>query len=138
MSKYQNARSIDLIMGSIHRFAPFVALALGGCVIVEVGDQRKGLRATRTHVGITRITTPPTGTGLAAVDVSTLGVGWDQGPFFGWHEGNLVFTDPTQCQLVVIIRSSIQAEHAAEILSALEGQEPCIADFTNSLDGQSR
>lgn len=122
----------------ILRIAPLFVLSLGGCAMVEVGTGDSGQRTTRTHVGITRIVTPATDAGLAAVQISTLGFGWDQGPFLGWHGGQLVYADPSQCQLVVIIREEIQAAHAAQILAALEGQDPCIADFTDSLSAASR
>lgn len=122
----------------ILRLAPLLALALGGCVTIEVGDQDRGQRTTRTHIGITRIVTPATQGNIAAVDVSTLGLGWDQGPFLGWHEGELVYADPGDCQLIVIIKKPVQAENAAQVLAALGGQNPCIADFTGRLGAASR
>jgi hypothetical protein len=120
-------------LGVYLKLAALLALALTGCVVVEVGDRDGGQRTARTHIGITRIVTPEVPDGLSAVEVKTLGVGWDKGPFLGWHAGNWITADPAKCQLVVIVRTPLDAEHAARIMQAMEGQDPCIADFSGSL-----
>lgn len=119
-------------MGAFLKIVAFLALALCGCVSIEVGPDDGSERSARTHIGITRITTPEATDHVAAVDISTLGIGWDDGPFVGWRESRLVFADPEECRLIVIVRSPAQAENAVEILRALEGQNPCIANFTET------
>ena len=101
--------------------------------MVDVGDRPGGDSTVRTHVGVTRIITPAVPEGLSAIDVKTLGVGWDKGPFAGWRAGNWISADPAKGQLVVIVRPPLEAEQAARIMQALEGQDPCIADFTGSV-----
>ena len=113
-------------------------LVLTGCVTVQVGDQAGGTRTSRTHIGITRIVTVEKPGAMAAVDVRTLGFGWDKGPFLGWRAGEWVTADPAKCQLLVIVRSPLEADNAAKVLAALEGQNPCIADLTGTLAPERR
>ena len=84
-------------------------------------------------IGVVRVTMPDRKGELSAIDVKTLGFGWDAGPFVGWRAGNWVMADPAKCQLLIVIRSPAQAENAAKVIQSLEGQEPCIADFTHTL-----
>ena len=70
---------------------------------------------------------------ISAVDIKMLGVGWDSGPFIGWQAGNWVIANPDDCQLIIIIKSAVQAENAQKVIQSLGGQQPCIADFTHSL-----
>ncbi|QLC25918.1 hypothetical protein HFP57_13385 [Parasphingopyxis algicola] len=80
-----------------------------------------------------RVVTPEAAGAVNAIDVETVGLGWDGGPFLGWHSGSWISADPARCQLLIVIRSPAQAENAATVLRALEGQDPCIADYTHSL-----
>jgi hypothetical protein len=111
------------------RLVMLSALLLGGCITVPVAP--KG--TTRTYVGLVRVVMPDRKGDLAAIDVAGLGVGWDQGPWLGWRAGNWVSADPAKCQLLIVIRSPAQADHAAKMLAELKGQDLCVADFTRSL-----
>lgn len=114
-----------------HRLALIVALAgtLPGCTVVQAGSGG----VSRTLVGVVRIEMPATAGRLAALDVKTLGGGWDGGPFLGWRSANWVVADPRDCQLAVIIRSGTAAEYAAKVLAQLKGANICVADFTHTL-----
>jgi len=112
------------------RIAPVLAFLLAGCATIDASEKTSDNRTSAIYFGITEVITPQTKGAISAIDVSTLGFGWDRGPFLGWHRGSWIEADPAKCQLVVIIRSPAQAENAARVLQALEGQTPCIADFT--------
>lgn len=103
--------------------------ALGGCTTVQLGE--KG--TSRIYLGAVRVVMPDTKGQLSAIEVQSLGIGWDKGPYLGWRAGNWVIADPKECQLLIVIRSPAQADNAAKVLSALEGQDPCIVDYTHSL-----
>jgi hypothetical protein len=132
-NRLDNCASLRHELEGVLKLALLLPLALTGCVTVDMADQDGGTRTSRTHIGITRIVTVEKPGAMTAVDVKTLGLGWDNGPFLGWRSGNWVTADPAKCQLVVIVRSSIEVENAAKVLAALKGQNPCIADFTGSL-----
>ena len=85
-----------------------------------------------TYVGIVRVIAPDHPGDLTAAEIKVLGVGWDRGPFAGWKAENRVSADPSECQLLVIIRSAAQAENAAHVLRQLRGQDLCIAYFTRN------
>ena len=106
-----------------------MTLALGGCASVNASEHGKSL----WFVGIVRDVLPDARGTLAAVDVKARGAGWDQGPYLGWKAGNWVVADPSDCQLLIVIRSPAQAENAATVLQSLGGQKPCIVDYTHSL-----
>ena len=99
---------------------------LGGCATIRAGEGGR----SATYVGVVRVILPATRGNVSAVDVRSLGMGWDDGPYFGWWSRNSVSADPGQCQLLVVIRSPAQAEHAEKIIKAMEGQHPCLVDFT--------
>lgn len=109
-----------------------MALALGGCATVDASDRGERTR-TLWFVGVTRVVLPQPEGSVSAVDVKSLGLGWDAGPYLGWKAGNWIVADPSQCQLLIVIRSPAQAENAAKVIESLKGQNPCIADFTHSL-----
>jgi hypothetical protein len=104
-------------------------LALCGCSTVRLDDEG----VSRWYVGVVRVVLPDSRGKLAAVDVKSLGVGWDAGPYLGWRSGNWIIADPADCQLLVVIRSPAQAANAAAVLKSLEGTQACIADYTHSL-----
>lgn len=114
-----------------HRLALIAALAaaLSGCTLVRMGDGG----VSRTLVGVVRVKMPATEGQLTALDVQTLGGGWDSGPFLGWRGANWVIADPRACQLTVIVRSGTAAKHAAGVLAQLRGKNICLADFTDIL-----
>jgi hypothetical protein len=109
------------------------SLTLVGCTTINVVP-REGMATTdfrkSVHVGILTLRLPATEGNVQAVDVKTLGAGWQSGPFVGWNASNLVTANPADCQLLIIIRSPAQAENAAKVISSLEGQNPCLVDFT--------
>lgn len=105
---------------------------LTGCTTVRVGEAG-GRGSVRTYVGVVQVMLPDQKGALAAVDVRSLGLGWDAGPYLGWKAGNWVIADPAKCQLLIVIRSPAQAENAAKVIQSLEGQAPCIADYTHLL-----
>jgi hypothetical protein len=104
-------------------------LVLGGCATVDANGHDR----SRWFVGIVRVVLPDTQGKVAAINVKSLGAGWDSGPFLGWKAGNWIITNPADCQLLVVIRSPAQAENAAKVLQSLKGQQPCIVDYTRSL-----
>jgi hypothetical protein len=120
-----------IVVRVLFAFISFVAMA--GCTTVNVMPQ-VGMASTEfrssTYVGIVTLRLPATLGNVQAVDVKTLGAGWQSGPFVGWNASNLVTANPADCQLLIIIRSPAQAENAAKVISSLEGQNPCIVDFT--------
>lgn len=120
-------------MGGQLKYLLPLPLVLTGCVIVEAGDQNGRVRTSKTHIGIARIVTSEVEGAISIVESETLGLGWDNGPFLGWHSGSWIRADPTECQLVVVVRSRAQADNAVKVIEALEGQSPCIADFTGDL-----
>lgn len=88
---------------------------------------------SRKRLGFVRFTEVPTIGHLRALDVSTLGMGWDGAAFLGWQRSQYVFARPEACEVLIVIRSGVEADHVRSILQTLEGQEPCIADFSRSL-----
>ena len=114
---------------SMLRASAALMFLTSACASVNTGDRGRSLWL----IGITRVILPSTEGRLAAVEISTLGAGWDNGPFLGWKAGNWVIADPADCQLLIVIRSPAAAENAAKVLQALKGQQPCVADYTHSL-----
>lgn len=110
---------------------PAVLLAglLGGCTTVPVAERGR----TRTYVGVVRVTTPDRAGDISAVEVTGVGVGWDDGPWLGFRAGNWISADPGRCQLLVVIRSPAQAANAAQVLETLKGDGICVADYTRTL-----
>jgi hypothetical protein len=84
-------------------------------------------------VGAVSINIPRTYGELRAVDVSTLGAGVDSSAFLGWRHGQFVYVRPDECQLLIIIRSPLEADHAMRILRAVEGDQLCVVDFAGTL-----
>lgn len=104
-----------------------LALSLGGCAAVEAGDDRPGYL-----LGVMR-TKPVEKVGdIRAVDRRVLGLGWGAGGFVGWRRSEEVSADPAQCQLIVIIRSTVEAAQATRILAELGERPACIANFSGA------
>lgn len=106
-----------------------LCLSLCGCTTVRVGEGGR----SAYFIGAVRLVLPDAAGKTQAVEIQSLGLGWDAGPYLGWRAGKWVIADPKDCQLLVIIRSPAQAENAAKVLQALGGQEPCIVDSTGTL-----
>jgi hypothetical protein len=129
----------QLSWGAMTRFMNFSILvtvstgALAGCTTINMVPQADGASTQyqqSTYIGITRLRLPARQGNVQSADIKTLGVGWQSGPFVGWNASNLVTADPSECQLLIVVRSAAQAENAAKIISSLEGQDPCIVDYT--------
>lgn len=105
-------------------------LFVGGCTQV---DLTRGVSShSQVYVGAVRVTVPATYGELRAVDVSTLGVGADSSLFLGWRHGQFVYVRPDACQLLLVIRSPVEADHALSILRAVEGEHLCAVDFSGT------
>lgn len=111
------------------RVACVLALVLGACTTVEAG----GPRRSQLYFGTTSVNFPQTQGNVDAIDVRTFGIGWDEGPYLGWRSVSRVTADPRNCHLLIIIRSAAETANAMQIINALEGQDPCIVDYTSSL-----
>lgn len=110
------------------------AFLLSACTVTSQGE-----RGTSRYVlGLVRIQIPDRQGELSAMSVKALGVGWDQGPFLGWRDASWILADPAQCQLVVIVRSGVEADNAAKVLGQLKGEGLCVADFSNTLRPPAR
>jgi hypothetical protein len=83
------------------------------------------------YFGITHIITPKIQGDLTAYKVQTLGAGIGDDAILGWQTREQITASPDKCQLVVIIRSDTAAHNARDILSQLEGSNPCIVDFSH-------
>lgn len=108
---------------------PLACLGMASCVNINPGST--GLH--KVFVGAVKVTVPKRSEGIVAVDVRTLGAGWNEGPFIGWQAGSWISADPGKCQLVVVIRSALEADNASRVLQSLKGQDVCIADLSGSL-----
>lgn len=115
---------------SINRcwITPACLLLLAGCTTIDLGSNG----STKTVLGIARIELPATAPGMSAVGLKTFGIGWDGGPFLGFHESSWVIASPAECQLVVIVRSNVEADNAKQVLERLKGEKICVADFSHS------
>lgn len=109
----------------------FLAVSAAACAQVNLGGGEPG--SSRIYAGAVRVNVPATIGEVRAIDVSTLGVGVEDGLFIGWRRGQYVFVRPGECQLLVIIRSRLEAEHALSILRAAEGEQLCVVDFPGTL-----
>lgn len=86
-------------------------------------------------MGIARITIPARQGDLTAIDVKALGGGWDNGPWLGWRHDSWISADPSQCQMLVIIRANVEAANAASVLDKLKGDTLCVADYSSGSPG---
>lgn len=104
------------------------ALAVAGCTAVSTGTQK----ASKLYVGIVRVAAPPSA-GLTSVsEVRALGLGLDDGPWLGLRKTSWITADPRDCQMLIIIRSDVEAASAVAIIKSLEGLNPCIVDYSRS------
>lgn len=112
------------------RVALLAAFALTACAGVNLA--KSGRQSLRFAGGV-RIEVPETYGEVRAIDVTTLGAGVDTSAFLGWRRGQFVFVKPNECQLLIIVRSTAQAEHAAAMIDAMKGEKTCLVDFARSL-----
>ena len=66
---------------------------------------------------------------MRAIDVRTLGMGWDGGAFIGWRHGQFAFAEPGECQILIFVRTKMD-QSALDRFRSLGGQT-CIADFAS-------
>jgi hypothetical protein len=104
-----------------------LGLLLTGCFRAQITNT--GVR-TKTYIGVTRVAFGHEKGDLTATDVRTLGLGWDAGPWLGWRADNWVSADPAKCQLLVVIRRTVEAATAQSIMQSLEGRNLCVANFS--------
>lgn len=104
------------------------------CTTISVG---KADGQEFAGVGFYRVKLPATQGTLVAVERESVGVGWGtlagSAAFLGYDKSEWVIADPESCQLLIVIKSAAQAEHAKEIIELLGDQSPCIVDQTGSL-----
>lgn len=83
-------------------------------------------------LGITRIVVPETKGKTIAFKRTGLGLGFGSvagaSAFLGFDQNEWVIADPTDCQLMIVIRSDVESANAALILEKLEGVDVC---YTN-------
>lgn len=119
--------------------ALLVGLGAGGCTSVSVGSADGQEFA---GIGFYRVRLPATQGTLVAVEREGVGLGWGNlagaGVFLGYDKTEWVIADPADCQLLIVIKSAAQAEHAKEIIALLGDQSPCIVDQTGSLQPSPR
>ena len=103
-------------------------ISLGGCVSVPTD----GTASVHTYVGIVRVAYPGSRGKLTAIDVKSLGLGYDGAAFLGWRDSKFVYAEPDDCRVVLIIRDRLESEHLERMVAAL-GDKACVADFSGSL-----
>ncbi len=104
-------------------------LLLSGC---SAAGADGGIRRAY-HLGLVSVTTPETAGAVSALNVSGLGLGWDDGLYLGWRSASRITADPAKCHLLIVIRSRVETDNAVKVIKSLEGQNPCIVDYTGSL-----
>lgn len=117
-----------------------VLLLQSACVSVRVNDADKTTGNVHRYFGFVEIVQPKLEKGIQAVGVTSLGIAIENGLSIGWRNKEQVLVplkvsadaatpDEATCSMVVIIRSTEEAEHAAKILQPLKGENICIAKF---------
>lgn len=95
--------------------------ALAACTV----STTDGPKTSRLVVGVVKVEVPERQGELTAVSVKSLGLGWTKGPFLGWNSSSWVLADPASCQLLVVVRKTVEADSTARILQALKGENVC-------------
>jgi hypothetical protein len=90
--------------------------------------------ASRKHYyfGLVRVEYPEKIGALTAVNVKTLGLGFDGSAFLGWRDSSFVLAKPEDCRTIIILRDKVELAQIKVLLDNL-GEKPCIADFSHSL-----
>jgi hypothetical protein len=110
---------------------PVIALLFSGCA--QVNAMAPPPLSSDILFGAVRLVVPATRGKLVALDVTTIGAGAGDSAFIGYRRGQYVYVEPTDCRLLLIIRSKVDTAHAEQILGSLEGEDVCFADFGGSL-----
>jgi hypothetical protein len=106
---------------------------LSACACASIDLANPVERREILAVGAVSVRVPTTFGQVRAIDISTLGVGVDTSVFVGWRRGQFVFVQPNECQLLIIVRSGAEAEHATRLLEAAQGGQICMVDFAGAL-----
>ncbi len=111
------------------------AALLSGCTTIVLGEhltERDAATRDIVSVGITRIVVPETKGETVAFKRTGLGLGFGSpvgsAAWLGFDQNEWVIADPTECQLLVVIRSDVESANAALILESLKGVDVC---YTN-------
>jgi hypothetical protein len=123
-------RGIVIVPG-VQAFLLSVLLLLGGCMSTMSNRAMAG--GTRTFVGVVTVDMPATYGKVKVLDVSTLGLGADGSLFLGWKRSQHVYADPQDCQIIVIIKSAVEAEHGLKIAELAKGGDLCLVDYARTL-----
>lgn len=121
-----------------YRFAVgLLSLALGACANVQIAaDGGK----THRYFGFVSVQVPKTEKAIQAYKISSLGFAIENGLLIGARDTEMVLVplreseggarpNEATCSMVVIVRSSAEAEHARDTLKDLKGDNICLAEF---------
>ena len=110
-----------------------VAILLATSVLPScVAVPSDGTAKTHYYFGFVRVAYPESRGKLTAIDVKSMGLGFDGAAFLGWRDSKFVYAEPDDCRTVIILRDRIAADHVAQMLKSL-GEKACVADFAGSL-----
>lgn len=101
-----------------------VALMLTGCATVPTD----GSAQSQVHIGVVRVVTHPGVGQVRQISVRTLGLGWDGAAFLGWRKADYVRANPTDCQLLIVVRRAADMKSVTQILEAMKGEKPCVVN----------
>lgn len=115
----------------------FSLVVSSGCMSINVGEEKEKVFR---HIGYVEVFVPRTDERIEAVKIQSLGLSLEAGFSLGWRDEELVWvplkvpasTDmPYQatCSVVVIVRSDVEAQHAYEVLTGVEGEDICVVSF---------
>lgn len=119
------------IEGIIVRLVAPLLLAGGvaGCTTISINDGR----ALQGHyLGFVSVRVPEAEQGMTAVEAKNFGASFAEGVNLGWSSQSLVTADPAGCQIMIIVRSTVQLANVQEITKGLKGEKLCLADFETS------
>ena len=113
-------------------------LVLASCITVTPGTTRS--EVSKYYFGLVKLVTPETDPRITAFNVKTLGLSIDNGLTLGWRSNERVLVPlrvsdianqpyEATCSIVVIVRSNLEAAHAAQVLRSMEGERVCVTQF---------
>lgn len=108
--------------------ALLLPVSLAACVSLPTDGAGKA----QYYFGLVRVEYPVSRGKLTAIDVKTLGLGFDGAAFLGWRDSKFVYADAGDCRTVIILRDRAESGHVAQLLRSL-GDKACVADFAGSL-----
>jgi hypothetical protein len=103
-------------------------ILMAGCVSI----QADGTGKAHYYFGLVKVMYPVSRGRLTAIDVKSIGVGFDGAAFVGWRDSKFVYADAADCRTVIILRDKSESDHVVGLLKSL-GDKACIADFAGSL-----